>query len=510
MTTAGDDPDRRRGRRPGRIGVRLPALLVVAAALLPSGACRERPVRRSVEVLVPVLPESLDPYSDPRLVSRSVFSAIYEPLVAEHEAGFRPALAQSWTNPAPDTWLFRIAEGASFHDGSPVTSRDVVQAAHASRTARGSVASLADLRAIEAADARTVRFRTFRAPEDFLHSVSALFIARKEGESFVGSGPYRVVARTPDRIVLARHERPSRPAPYLDEVVFRRFANAAEGLRLMGRDVPIAVADPAPAMVAAARGDPRLRVVTTDSGGLTYLAIGFSAGAGPLSDLRVRRALRLAIDLPALVAAGTVAGGTPVGRLIPPGSFGFDPGRRPPRRDLATARRLLEEAGHPHGFDLDLDVGPNGRRAGDALAAQAGEAGIRLRVRVHRPDDFVTRIEGRSPLYLYSWFVGRDAGQALRNAFHTRDASRGLGSMNRTGFSSAAVDAAFSRLTFAARAEERLTRIREVSDLLDEELPWIPLYSARESRIFPAGLDLGWRPDGLLVIADARPAGGGR
>ncbi|MHB8800511.1 MAG: ABC transporter substrate-binding protein, partial [Thermoanaerobaculia bacterium] len=256
--------------------------------------------------------------------------------------------------------------------------------------------------------------------------------------------------------------------------------------------------------------DPRLRVATTDAGSLTYLAIGFSAGAGALEDARVRRALRLALDLPALVEAGTIAGGTPAGRIIPPGSFGFDPERKPPRRDLAAARRLLEEAGYPNGFDQDLDVGPNARRAGQTLAAQAAEAGIRLRVVVRRPDDFVSRIDGRSPLYLYSWFVGRDAGQALRNAFHTRDAARGLGSMNRTEYSSAAVDAAFARLAAATRAEERLARLREVSDLLDEDLPWIPLYSARQTRILPAWLDLLWRPDGLFVIAEARPAGGGR
>lgn len=510
MTTSSVPFERGPRAHRARNRARLVVFLSVAGLLAAFAACRRDPRPRSVEILVPSLPSSLDPYSDPRLVSRSIFSAIYEPLVAENDVGVRPALAESWTNPAPDTWLFRIAGDATFHDRSPVTSRDVVDAAHASRTARGSVASLADLRAIEVADARTVRFRTFQASEEFLLSVSALFITRKDGGRFVGSGAYRVVAHTPDRIVLRRHDRPSRPAPWLEEVVFRRFGSSAEGLRLMRRGVPVAVADPTVAMVAEARNDPRLRVVTTDAGSLTYLAVGFSAGAGPFEDLRVRQALRLSLDLPALAAAGTIAGGIPAGRVVPPGSFGFDPKRRPPRRDVPAARRLLEEAGYPNGFDLDLDVGPNARRAGGVLAAQAAEAGIRLRVAVRRPDDFVSRIDDGSALYLYSWFVGRDAGQALRNAFHTRDASRGLGSMNRTGYSNAAVDAALARLAAATRAEERLERLREVSDLLDADLPWIPLYSARQVRILPVGLDLGWRPDGLFVVADARPAGGGR
>ncbi|HMM34567.1 MAG TPA: ABC transporter substrate-binding protein, partial [Thermoanaerobaculia bacterium] len=202
--------------------------LCAAVLLAASPACRRGAAPRPPGMLVPALPPSPRPHSHPRLVSRSIFSAIYEPLVAENDVGVRPALAESWTNPAPDPWLFRIAPDATFHDRSPVTSREVVAAAHASRTARGSVASLADLRAIEVADARTVRFRTFQAPEEFLLSVSALFITRRDADRFVGSGAYRVVAHTPDRIVLARHDRPSRPAPWLYEVVFRRFGRTAE------------------------------------------------------------------------------------------------------------------------------------------------------------------------------------------------------------------------------------------------------------------------------------------
>jgi peptide/nickel transport system substrate-binding protein len=263
-------------------------------------------------------------------------------------------------------------------------------------------------------------------------------------------------------------------------------------------------------MVDEIRHDPRYRIVTTESGGLSYLAVGFSAGPGPLGNVRVRRALRLAVDLPDLVSAGTVAGGTPAAQLVPPGSFGFDPRRAVPRRDLPEARRLLALAGYPNGFAATLDVNSNGQHAGEALARQVREAGIRLRVEVRSPDDFVARIEGKSQLYLYSWFVGQDAGQALRNAFHTRDPHRGLGTLNRTGWSRPDLDRAFAELAAAPLQEERLRRLRAISARLDEELPWIPLFSAREARILPAGLDLPARPDGLFAIAEARAVPAGR
>ena len=101
----------------------------------------------------------------------------------------------------------------------------------------------------------------------------------------------------------------------------------------------------------------------------------------------------------------------------------------------------------------------------------------------------------------------RDAGQALRNAFHTPDPARGLGSLNRTGYSSAAVDDAFVSLASASRQEERLRRLYEIADLLDADLPFIPLFSMRDARILPAWLDLPSRPGGLFVIAEARLVG---
>ncbi len=499
--------------RPPGAGSARPCRAWAAAALVllaSAAACREPAPRETLEVLVPLLPSTLDPFADSRLVSQSLFAAVFEPLAQNTALGIRPALAESWTNPSPDTWVFRLASGAAFHDGSPVQSRDVVDAALGARSSRGSLSALADLRTIEVVDGRTVRFLTHSPAQDFLLAVSTLFIPRRHGDGFLGTGPFRVVARTPERVVLRRHDRPGRPVPLLEEVVFRRFTSSPAGVRLLRRRIPTAALDPTGTMVDEARGDPRFRVVTSESGSLTYLAVGLSADPGPLADVRVRRALRLALDLPRLVSAGTLAGGTPAGRLIPPGAFGYDPGLPPPARDLAEARRLLALAGHPDGFETFLDVTPSAQRAAEALARQAADAGIRLRVRPHSPDAFLETIDGKSPLYLFSWFVGEDPGQALRSFLHTKDAARGLGTLNRTGYSSGELDTALAALARTTEPEERLARLRAVSDLFDADLPWIPLYSARTTRIFPAWLDLPPRSDGLFVVSEARRTGGGR
>ena len=128
------------------------------------------------------------------------------------------------------------------------------------------------------------------------------------------------------------------------------------------------------------------------------------------------------------MATGTIAGGTPAGRVVPPGSFGFDPGRRPPRRDLPTARRLLEEAGYPSGFEVDLDVGPNSRRAARALADQAAEAGNPLRLALPRPDEVRAAVvtPGRA-VVLAPWAI-RDA-DFVETRFCVRDAAMSMRSV---------------------------------------------------------------------------------
>lgn len=485
---------------------RVGAALCLAGLIAAGAACRRPRPLRAIEVLVPFLPGTLDPSADTRLVSRSIFSAVYEPLAEETALGIRPAIAESWTSPTPDSWVFRIAADTLFHDGTPVTSADVLAAVRGSRTSAPSLTGLADLKTVEAPDSRTVRFTTHAAAGDFLLALSALPISKRAGETFVGTGPYRVASRTPDLVVLRRHPRPGHARPLLEEVRFRRLADPAEGPRLLRERNDLAALDPTRAMVDAVRGDLRYRTVTTESGGVTYLAIGFPATPGPLGDVRVRQALRLAIDLPELTRTGTLAGGSPAAQLVPPGSFGYDPERTAPRRDPAKARLLLRAAGFPNGFDVPLDVSPNGRAAADALARQVAEAGIRLHVSEHPAEEFASRILGSSPLYLYSWFVGEDAGHALRNAFHTRDTARGLGTLNRTGFSSPAVDEALAALAATTDPQKRLRALRDLSALLDAELPWIPLFSAREVRILPAGIDLPSRPDGLFVVAEARAA----
>ena len=141
--------------------------------LVPGAACRKTSPERTLEVLVPPPPGHSRPVR--RLAPRRP-QPLHRHLRAPRRGdgvrhrGRRSPRAGRTRPPTPGPSAFPRAR--PFHDGTPVTSRDVVDAARASRASRGSLAGLADLKSIEVVDERTVRFRTHRPAEDFLLTVS--------------------------------------------------------------------------------------------------------------------------------------------------------------------------------------------------------------------------------------------------------------------------------------------------------------------------------------------------
>jgi ABC-type oligopeptide transport system substrate-binding subunit len=168
------------------------------------------------------------------------------------------------------------------------------------------------------------------------------------------------------------------------------------------------------------------------------------------------------------------------------------------------ARSLLSGAGAA-GCKATLDTTEANVRTARAIAAQLGEAGLSIEVRVLPPVEFRDRIDGRSDLFLFSWIVGPEAGEALKNFFHTKDAARRLGLRNRTGYSSPDFDATIDEALRVGEPSARLPVLQRAVHVLDRDLPWVPLYTLRSVRIHPADLKLRFRTDGMLLLSELVP-----
>jgi peptide/nickel transport system substrate-binding protein len=230
----------------------------------------------------------------------------------------------------------------------------------------------------------------------------------------------------------------------------------------------------------------------------------------PFGDLRVRRALHLALDRPALVARSLMGWGQPASQLASPGTVGFAPAIRPPARDVKEARRLLAEAGYPGGLSVTLDFRED-KKAG-AIRGQLGEAGIRVTLRPGSWAEVLGRVRsGTSQLY-YGAFTADtgDAGDILDSAVHTPAAAEGLGADNHFGYSSPDVD----RLLLAARTAttllDRRLALQRAMERLMVDLPMVPLVLPDD--LYVLRRDVRWTPrlDGRVLAADLARAPEGR
>lgn len=504
-----------------RSGLLAGGLLVAAATAGGCARSRTPAAPSTLRVLSPSLPESLDPTRDSRLGSRNVFFNVFDPLVRVNSAGqLVPAIAESWTNPSAEVYEFRIRAGVRFHGGATLEPADVVASLERARAPDSVLAgNLADVLEVRVAGPRSVALHLRVPTAILLHSLTAIPILKPGKQDTLpdGTGPYEVAEFRPAELVRLRrfagyYDKP----PLLDSVTFRRFRSGEEVLAALREPEPTLVFDPSKAAAAAAREDARLRVASEPSGLLVYLAFdlarsptpGVKLPVNPFRDVRVRRAFRYALDLEALIRDASSAGGIPATQLAPPGVFGFDPLLRATPRDLPRARALLKDAGFPDGFEVVLDVRQNDRPLGEALGRQLKELGIRVGVNPLAGEDFTRKIEGDSSIYAYNWILGQESGEALKNFFHTKDPRRGLGLKNRIGYSNPRVDQALEVATATQDEEARLKALNLVMRLLMEDLPWVPLFADKTTRVYPRNLFFPARTDGMLVLREARVEAG--
>jgi ABC-type transport system substrate-binding protein len=185
-----------------------------------------------------------------------------------------------------------------------------------------------------------------------------------------------------------------------------------------------------------------------------------AASTGAVRRPRVRRALHLALDRPALVTLKGWGSPRPAGE---PGTVGFAPVIRTPDRDVGEARRLLAEAGHPHWLSVTLDFREDRRT--DEIRRQLGEAGIEVTLRPGSWAQVLGRVRSGDSQFYYGAFTADtgDAGDILDSAIHTPDPAAGLGADNHFGYSSRQVD----ELLLGARTAPHLSTVARLSSA-----PW--------------------------------------
>jgi ABC-type transport system substrate-binding protein len=356
-------------------------------------------------------------------------------------------------------------------------------------------------------DEATVEITTLRPSPVLLNKLCFILVmprgAPDEVREPVGTGPYRLAAVEPGRRLELRAF-----AGYWGGVArepaveFLVIPDAAERVaRLVAGEVDLANELDAEAVttVEACAG---CRMAATE--GLVVEYLQMHVDVPPFSDLRVRRAVHLALDREAIVREQLGGQGAAVGQLVGRQVFGHAPELLPPRRDPAAARALLAEAGLAGGFDSELEM-REGRRAGE-IVRQLAEVGIRLRP-VERPwPQMYARLQRREvPIYLGGVVaVSADASDVFDSKIHSRSPAAGYGDTNYNHYANPRVDALIESSATTMDMLQRRQLLQSVMRGVMADLPIIPIFVPYE--LYGVRRELRWEPrrDGMLRLFDMR------
>jgi peptide/nickel transport system substrate-binding protein len=487
---------------------------------------------------------SLDPHFFNASPNNAIAQHIFGRLVDRDAASrIRPDLAESWRLISDTEWEFKLRRDVTWHDGRPFTADDVVftlsRAPSVPNSPGGFGATLRSVKSASALDPWTLRIVTHEPNPVLLPELASIFIVSRQvgesattddynaGRAAIGTGPYRVVDhRQGDRTELARNDAYWGGREPWQRVSYRFVAaDPARSAALLAGDVDM-IDQVAPNDLPRLSRDQRVTISQIQSLRLVHVGPDFSRSgplphvtdnegrplaSNPFLDVRVRRALSLAINREQLAERAMDGLAAPAGQWLPPGTYSYDPETPPPAFDPDAARRLLAEAGFPNGFRVTLhtmnDRFPNDARLAQVVAQMWSRIGVQTAVEALPWTTYSPRAARQEfSMSMGSW--GSSTGEGLsfaKNVLSTFNRERRTGPSNQRRFSSAEFDAMVGRASMLMDDEQREAAIRELVRWTAENVPMIPLLHLNNVWALRRGLSYEPRMDERTLAMGVRP-----
>lgn len=479
----------------------------------------------TVVVVLESSPNNLDLRQGTDAQSERVGGLIFDALVKKDaHYNLAPWLATSWEQPDVLTWVFHLRDGIRFQDGRPLEAADVVWTIDSLIDPK--VAGLispksGNFDAVDHAEARdrlTVVVHMKRPDAGLLFNLSdGLFgvVPRGAGSDFglhpIGSGPYRFVSQVQDKEVVVERwagcwsaNLPVNGQPAHTEIQRIRF-NVVPDTITSALELQKGSADAAsnvltPDMVYALRDAPGLETASGPGSNVWYL--NFNVDDPVLHNKRVRQAVALAMDKPAIVAALWRGHARLADSLLPPGDWARagDGELAQYPHDPARAAALLDAAGFKADRDgvrvrltLKISTDEVTRLLAVVLQEQLRAAGIALNIRSAEFGTFYSDVtRGAFQMYILKWVGSNEDPDIFRYMYSS--AMFPPKGANRGHYVNVRVDALLAKAAAetgpadVVKARRRAEYV-EVQKILADEMPSIPLWYPENEVVHTARLE---------------------
>ena len=512
--------------------------LALACAAVPLPAAAQAKTLRFASAFDP---QTMDPHALALLYQTRVVTQIYEGLVNRgKDFKLEPSLATSWEVVNATTWRFKLRQGVKFHDGAPFTADDAVfSIERALDKASQRKNQMLGISGAKKVDAVTIEVST-AAPDAVLpeklwlvammskpwcekNNVSRPQDYNAKQETFAvrnanGTGPF-VLQRYEADVRTVLKANPAwwgRGTPAgggnLDEVSYQVVQADATRLAALASGQVDFVIDPPFQDVTRLKADKTFKVSEVDGISTQYLALnqhstelpGSDAkGRNPFKDLRVRRAVQLAIDTDLIVRQVLRGEGKATGSFVSPLVDGYVAEfETRPRADAVAARALLKAAGYENGFSVQMDCVNVTWRASvcQAAVAMLDRVGIRASLVTSPSSVFFPKLSlGTGSLLEFGWSPSPDPWAMLQSTVRTND-GLAAGAFNAGRYSNPRLDALIDGLRVEPNLARRQQMASDALRLMNAELPMVPLYRLQQNWVMRPNVDVVHWPNDVLEL----------
>jgi peptide/nickel transport system substrate-binding protein len=494
--------------------MRLNRFLAAAAAVLALAAVPVHAVTLKWAAQNDVV--SLDPHSQNHATTNGIMQHVYEGLVRyDKKFAVEPALATSWKEIAPNQWRFNLRKGVKFQDGSPFTADDVVFSYNRIIQPQGTMQIyVTGIKEVKKVDDLTVDFILggpnpimLRLIVDFRIMSKAWSVKNKSeniqdyknkedtfaSRNTMGTGPYILKSWEPDKqiVMTANKNWWGKLDGNVTDVIYTPIkSNSTRVAALLSGDVDI-VTDLPVQDVEVLKKDPKLKIL--DGHEVRTIFIGMDQfndelkysnvkGKNPMKDIRVRKALNLAVDREAIRRVTMRGLSLPAAMMVAPGVHGYSKEiDKVGKVDVVGAKKLLADAGYPNGFEFGLDC-PNDRYVNDEKICQAlvgmwARIGLKVSLNAQPMATFIAKIQNfDTSVYMLGWGVATfDGLYTLQSLMRTKTTGAD-GSFNLGRISDPKLDAMIDTMKTETDVKKRDALMRDALVLTRDQYYYVPLH----------------------------------
>ena len=468
-------------------------------------------------------PENFYPGVNTTGTSFDVTEQIYDNLVQFERGGTKvvPGLAESWTiSKDGKEYIFKLRKGVkwqsnkNFKPGRDFNADDVMfmierqwkendpyfKVTSSNHAYFGDMGMPALLKTVEKVDEYTVKITLNNPEAPFMANLAMQWAGVQSKEYAIamlkagtpekidqdplGTGPFQVVQYQKDALIRFK----AFPQYWagkakVDDLIFSITPDAAVRWAKLQKGECHVMPYPNPADLDAMRQDDKVTVLEQPGLNIGYLA--YNTTKKPFDDVRVRKAINMAIDKKSIVSAVYLSTGIAATNPIPPGQWSYNKALKDDAFNPAEAKKLLAAAGYPNGFTTDLwampvqrPYNPNAKRIAELMQADLAKVGVTAEIKSFEWGEYRKRMQnGEHQMGMLGWTGDNGDPDNFLNTLLGCASAKSNGS-NVAKFCYQPFEDLVQKAKVVSDVKERTKLYEKAQVIFKEQAPWFTIAHA--------------------------------